>query len=111
MDLINYFLIILISFLGLGSGIALAYIAKEELEKGKRYFIIMQLILMVLIIVSAFLNGLLMLSSFIFLFGFPSGSLIMYEKFRANKISKKTYILYSSVYMSFIIFISVLYLW
>ncbi len=96
-------LTILMAFLGLIIGGALAYIAKEELEPGRRLFVIMQLILMVSIIVAIFINrSLPILISLIFLFGFPSGSLIVYEKFKLKRISLKTYIIYSAVYLSFI---------
>ena len=46
----NYALAALISFLGLPSGIFLAFAAKEELKIGKRYFLLMQNILLVLIL-------------------------------------------------------------
>ena len=96
-------LTMLIVFLGLPIGIALAYIAKEELEPGKKAFVVLQLILMILIITFIFTNrSLPILASLMFLFGFPSGSLIIYEKFKFKKISPKTFIIYSAVYISFI---------
>jgi len=42
MEFISYFSILVISYLGLGAGIALALVAKEEIEPGKKYFKILQ---------------------------------------------------------------------
>ncbi len=50
MDFINYSLTNLIVFLGIGVGISLAYIAPEELKDGKRYFILLQNLLLPLIL-------------------------------------------------------------
>jgi len=46
MGLYNYFLMLVLSYLGLGVGIALTSIAKEEIEPGRRYFVVMQNILL-----------------------------------------------------------------
>ena len=58
MQLLNYSLISLISFLGLLVGIILAFTAKEELKPGKKYFMLMQKItlLMILIFLLNFFN-------------------------------------------------------
>ena len=51
MQLLNYSLISLISFLGLLVGILLAFSAKEELKPGKKYFMWMQKIILLLILI------------------------------------------------------------
>jgi len=51
MQLLNYSLISLISFLGLLVGTFLAFTAKEELEPGKKYFMWMQKIILLLILI------------------------------------------------------------
>lgn len=51
MQLLNYFLISIISFLGILIGMLLAFTAKEELEPGKKYFMLMQKIILLLIII------------------------------------------------------------
>ena len=58
MQLLNYSLISLISFSGLLVGIILAFTAKEELKPGKKYFMLMQKItlLMILIFLLNFFN-------------------------------------------------------
>lgn len=40
MEILNYFLISLVVYLGLLAGIIISYMAKEELKPGKRYFIL-----------------------------------------------------------------------
>lgn len=50
MEIINYFLTNIAIFLGLIIGIILAYIAPEELKAGKKYFILLQNILLALIL-------------------------------------------------------------
>ena len=52
MEVINYFLTGIITYFGLGCGIGLAYIAKEELNDGRKYFILSQNIILPLIIFS-----------------------------------------------------------
>ena len=110
MDLIIYFLTILMTLVGIGCGIALAYIAKEELKAGKKAFIILQILLAISIFVFIFLDyhKLFILTSLMFLFGFPSGTLIIYEKFETKRINHRTCIIYSAVYVSFIIILSIL---
>lgn len=106
-----YLLTILLSFTGLGCGVALAYIAKEELKTGIKLFKILQVILLLSIMVFLFSNPftrLYFITSLIFLFGLPSGSLIMQERFRKKKISKRTYLIYSVIYIIFIIILSIL---
>lgn len=49
MQFINYALTSITSFLGLIIGITLAYIAREELKDGKKYFIILQKVVLGLI--------------------------------------------------------------
>ena len=58
MNLINYFLISLIVYLGLLVGIILAYMTKEELKPGKRYFILCHNIVLgfILFFILEFLN-------------------------------------------------------
>lgn len=50
MEFITYSLTNLIVFLGLGVGIALAYIAPEEMKDGKKYFIWMQNVILSLVL-------------------------------------------------------------
>ena len=102
---------IIITFAGFGVGISLAYLAKEELKPAKLLFRIMQIILLLSILVFLFFNSftrLYFITSLMFLFGFPSGSLIMHERFRKKKIAKKTYLTYSVIYAIFIIILSIL---
>jgi len=51
MQLLNYSLISLISFLGLLVGMILAFTAKEELEPGKKYFLLSQKLTLLLILI------------------------------------------------------------
>jgi len=113
MDIIIYLLTILLTFVGIGCGIALAYIAKEELKAGYILFRILQGVLLLSIAVFLFSNPftrLYFITSFMYLFGLPSGSLIMQERFAKKKISKKTYLTYSIIYIIFIIILSILHL-
>ena len=50
MEFINYLSVLLVSYLGLGVGIALALVAKEEIASGKRFFKFLQNILPVTIV-------------------------------------------------------------
>jgi len=51
MQLLNYSLISLISFLGLLAGMILAFTAKEELRPGKKYFLLLQKFTLLLILI------------------------------------------------------------
>ena len=51
MQLLNYFLISIISFSGLLVGMILAFTAKEELEPGKKYFLLLQKLTLLLILI------------------------------------------------------------
>lgn len=51
MQLLNYSLISLISFSGLLIGMILAFTAKEELEPGKKYFLLLQKLTLLLILI------------------------------------------------------------
>ena len=51
MQLLNYSLISLVSFSGLLVGILLAFTAKEELGPGKKYFILLQKLILLLVLV------------------------------------------------------------
>lgn len=53
MELLNYFLVVVICFLGIYAGFLLGLIAKEELKAGRRYFIVFQKILLIIMIASA----------------------------------------------------------
>ena len=111
MGIITYILTLLVTFVGFGLGVALAYIAKEELKQTKIMFRIFQIIVLLAILVFLFsdkFTKLYFITSFMFLFGFPTGSLVFYEKFSEKKISKKTILLYSLVYAAFIIILSIL---
>ena len=48
MEILNYFLALIVSFSGIFVGMLLGYIAKEELKPGKKYFIWMQNIILIL---------------------------------------------------------------
>ena len=50
MESISYVLTVIASYLGLVCGIIVAYIAKEELKKGKKYFVFLQNAITALII-------------------------------------------------------------
>ena len=129
MNFMNYFLVSLIVFAALVSGMIIRYFTKEEMKEGEKYFILLQRLL-ALIIVGVFLyfidtkiywiiialfvvstliyqfdvklpvyyvffgaffffsskeaNFFLIMSSLMFLFGFPSGSLIKKEDVKKN---------------------------
>jgi len=51
MQLLNYSLISILSFSGLLVGMLLAFTAKEELEPGKKYFILLQKLTLLLILI------------------------------------------------------------
>lgn len=51
MNLLNYSLAAIISYLGLFAGFILASMAKEELKAGKKYFIFLQKIILLLIFI------------------------------------------------------------
>lgn len=55
MDLITYFLALMVSFLGVLIGAVLNFIAKEEIKAGKRYFILLKKILLILMVI-VFIN-------------------------------------------------------
>lgn len=71
MNLLNYFLAAIISYFGLFVGFILAIIAKEELKQGKKYFIFLQKIILLLIFIFLLifikLNYLLVLLILIFI--------------------------------------------
>ncbi|MBW3001598.1 hypothetical protein KY338_00370 [Candidatus Woesearchaeota archaeon] len=50
MEILNYALIVLVASLGLMSGRIIAWIAKEEIKPGKKYFIVLQKILFCFIV-------------------------------------------------------------
>lgn len=52
MNLLNYSLATIIAYLGLFIGFLLAIIAKEEIKPGKKYFIFLQKIILLLIFIS-----------------------------------------------------------
>jgi len=60
MDITTFSIAFIISYLGIGVGIALSYIAKEELKAGKKYFILMQDIIFAIIV------GVLMISFYFY---------------------------------------------
>ena len=51
MNVLNYSLAAIISYLGLSIGLILAIIAKEELKAGKKYFILLQKAILLLIFI------------------------------------------------------------
>ena len=76
MEILNYFLISLIVYLGLVIGIVLAFMAKEELKPGKRWFLLLHNIILAFILffileflnVNVYLILLLPLALIVFLF-------------------------------------------
>jgi hypothetical protein len=54
MNFLNYSLTAVVSYLGLFVGLALAFIAKEELKDGKKYFIFMQKVILSIVFVFLF---------------------------------------------------------
>ena len=147
MSLLNYSLAALVAYLGLISGLMLSIVAKEELKAGRKYFFILQKVLLVLIfsillvlrpgylpiflsvifmnyllvhknlsspMIYLFLAGVFYLSSIrldifiveaslIFLYGFPTGSIV------ASKSIKES-IMKISRYSSFVLLAIVLFL-
>ncbi len=55
MDVITYFAALLVSFTGILAGAALNFLAKEEIKPGKKYFVLLKKILLILMIV-VFIN-------------------------------------------------------
>ncbi len=51
MNLLNYFLAAIVSYLGLFIGFILAIVAKEELKQGKKYFIFLKKMILLLIFI------------------------------------------------------------
>ena len=56
MNILNYSLVAIISYLGLFIGFFLALIAKEEIKPGKKYFILIKKIMLLLIFVFLIVN-------------------------------------------------------
>ena len=54
MELINYTLLTIVTYIGIFCGVVLSFISPEELKPGKRYFLIMQKILLFLMSISLF---------------------------------------------------------
>ncbi len=52
MELLNYSLTLIVCFLGLFFGVILAFSAKEELKPGKKYFVLMQKIILLIILIA-----------------------------------------------------------
>ncbi|MBW2993343.1 hypothetical protein KY317_02110 [Candidatus Woesearchaeota archaeon] len=52
MEFLNYFLVVIICFIGIYAGFLLGMIAKEELKAGKKYFLLFQKILFAVVIIS-----------------------------------------------------------
>ncbi len=84
-------------FGGFFSGIIIAIIAKEELNSGMRYFKILSIIFLVgtlvMLIYSLVYKNYILLLSFIFLLGIPTGSLVArkYMRLLRRFIGKKIY--------------------
>lgn len=130
------FLIFTLSFLGLLAGVILSFFTKEELKPGKRYFILLQRVLLLTVSLAIicyvgdfflfFILGLLagfifrkdyfyfglalpltsghllvLLSSLVFIFGLPKGTLLVTEKGCA-----KRGIILSGIFFSAAVFVS-----
>ena len=54
MELINYTLLTIVTYIGIFCGVVLSFISPEELKPGRRYFLIMQKILLFLMSISLF---------------------------------------------------------
>ena len=84
MEGLNIVLGLVVGLLGFPVGLILAKIAKEELKQGKKYFKLMSLIIIVLIIgtliyvlISGFsISVFILLCSLIFLLGLPLAALV-----------------------------------
>ncbi len=50
MEIVNYFLISLVVYLGLLFGMVVSYLAKEELKDGKRYFVLLHNLILAFIL-------------------------------------------------------------
>lgn len=78
---------IVVSLLGIPAGYLVASFCKEELKPGKKYFLIMQKALLVIIalallfyILSPGKDMLAVLLSIVFIFGLPTGALIALKR-------------------------------
>ena len=89
MDFLNYFLISLIVYLGLLIGIVLAFMAREELKDGKRYFILLHNIILGFILF--FILEFFRVNTYLALF-LPLILIVMLFEF--NELYKKSYIVY-----------------
>ncbi|MBU0628151.1 MAG: hypothetical protein KKC75_03105 [Nanoarchaeota archaeon] len=97
MNLLNYSLAALLSYLGLFAGLLLAIIAKEELKAGKKYFIITKKVIIALIFISiiflAQLKHVLILIALLII----TTSLVKYSKTELVK-THYTYLLFSAIF-------------
>lgn len=83
-SLIVYLLVIpIICFLGLFVGLLIGWMAKEELKAGKRLFIFLQVLFLLLVGVFFFLDF-DQVPYLIFIFGFPTGTLFYYGEKKKN---------------------------
>jgi hypothetical protein len=100
MQSVNYISTSIFVYLGLLFGAILAYISKEELKSGKKYFILTQKIILLLIIISllfyynfGFLINLLLLTVLIILL-----SIFYYKKIHIVNYSKTIYLLLGVIF-------------
>ena len=88
METLGYALVSFVALLGFPAGYVVGWIAKEELRQGKKYFLILNWLLLIAVAVSAvyfiessFQDSLfLLLAALVFLLGFPCGSLLRLRK-------------------------------
>ena len=113
MELLLYSICLGIIFLGLISGVIIAFFTKEELKGGKKYFKILQILISAFIIflyLSNLSNKKYYLISLMFLFGLPTGTLIIYDILGKKKIKFALIISYILIYISFIILSALLFI-
>ena len=89
--MINYFLVSFLAYSGLFIGMSLAFIAKEEIKPGRKYFVFLKKILLSLIIV--FLFALNKLDYIIILLALAI-VLVYFYKLRVNKGFKEDFLIY-----------------
>jgi hypothetical protein len=106
MQVLTYLISLVIIFAGLGLGFLIAFFTKEELKAGKKYFKILQVIITASIIflyLSEFKDKNAYIISLMFLFGLPTGTLIMKNIIEKKQTKLILKISYTTIYISFII--------
>jgi len=113
MQLLIYFVSLGIILLGLIIGMVIAFFTKEELKEGKKYFKIVQILIsasVIFLYLSEIANKEYYIISLMFLFGLPTGTLIMQNIIEKKKTKFVLKIAYAVVYTSFTILSLLLFL-